>query len=525
MNANREPRSLAELPSLMAGRFGTKLALRVEGREQTYQELADSASAVAAALQRDGIGPGTRVALFGRDGLSSVAVLFGAAQAKAVSVPINWRLTPDETAHVLRDSGAKLVFVEPDFMPLIEAASSGLSSPPRVVSLAAAAGAAPGFEEWVGSASGPVDLGPSGDEDVVTQLYTSGTTGLAKGVLLPNRTFFAIARELAARNDPWITLDDRDVTLLPVPTFHVAGFWWLVRGLAGGSTHIIVPTFDPQRILELIPRYRVTKTGMVPVMMFVLLADPACESTDFSSLRTILYGGSPMSSALLERARDVFRCDFCQMYGLTETGNLAVTMRPEHHWTGPEERMLAAGTAMPGVQIRIVKSDGSLAKVREPGEIVIRSPAQMVGYWNLPEATEATLVDGWIKTGDCGYLDEDGFLYVCERMKDIIISGGEHVYSAEIERVLRTHPGVLDVAVIGIPDEYWGESVLAVVHPRSPESVSSRELTALARQKLAEFKVPKRIEFVAALPRNSTGKVLKHVLREPYWGDRQRKIN
>jgi len=525
MSTNVEPRSLAELPALMARRLGDKLALRIDDQEQTYQALADRAAAVAAALVRDGIRPGTRVALFGRDGLSSVALLFGAAIAKAVSVPINWRLAPDEVRHVLADSGAKLVFVEPELLPVIEGVLPHLPSRPALVSLTAASGSTPGFESWLGSASGPVDLGPYTDEEVVTQLYTSGTTGLAKGVLLPNRTFFAIARELAARNDPWITLDESDVTLLFVPTFHVAGFWWLVRGLAGGSTHIIVPTFDPHRILELIPRYGVTKTGMVPVMMFVLLAEPACESTDFSSLKTILYGGSPMSSALLERARDVFKCEFCQMYGLTETGNLAVTLRPEHHWTGPESRMAAAGTAMPGVQIRIVKPDGKLAEPREPGEIVIRSPAQMVGYWNLPEATAATLVDGWIKTGDCGYLDEDGFLYVCDRMKDMIICGGEHVYPAEIERVLRTHPGVLDVAVIGVPDDYWGEIVMAVVHPRGPEQVTSRDLTALARQKLAEFKVPKRVELVAALPRNSTGKVLKHVLREPYWRDRERKIN
>jgi long-chain acyl-CoA synthetase len=507
----------------MARRLGSKLALRVDEREQTYQELDQSASAVAAALLRDGVGEGARVALFGRDGLSAIAVLFGAARVKAVSVPVNWRLAPDEVTYVLEDSGAQLVFVEPALAPVIEAALAALPSPPSLVSLAEAAGAARAWDEWLGDASGPVELGPYGDEDVVTQLYTSGTTGSPKGVLLPNRTFFALARELEARGDRWITLDESDVTLLFVPTFHIAGLWWLVRGLAGGSTHVIVPTFDPHRILELIPRHRVTKTGMVPVMMFVLLAEPSCERTDFSSLRTILYGGSPMSSALLERARQVFDCDFCQMYGLTETGNLAVTMRPEEHWAGPESRMLASGRPMPGVQLRIVKSDGVLAGVREAGEIVIRSPAQMVGYWKRPEETASTLVDGWIKTGDCGYLDEDGFVYVCDRMKDMIICGGEHVYPAEIERVLRAHEAVLDVAVIGVPDEYWGESVMAFVV--ATRAVSSRELTALARERLAEFKVPKHIELVAMLPRNSTGKVLKHVLREPYWRGRTRKIN
>jgi acyl-CoA synthetase (AMP-forming)/AMP-acid ligase II len=440
-------------------------------------------------------------------------LFFGAAKARAVSVNVNPRLAAAEVVHILTDAAARLVFVDERFTALLPAIAA-IPGGPTVVTLREDREAGMPLGAWCGAEP---DLPPSlvyDARDVVVQIYTSGTTGRPKGVQLPSRSFFAIAKQMAAEGDPWIGWTDRSVSLLFVPLFHIGGLWWLVRGLALGSTNVVLRGFDPAAILRAIPEHRVTKTCMVPAMAQVLLREPGCRDTDFSSLETIVYGGSPIAPDLLTEAMRAFGCDFCQIYGMTETGNMAVCFRPDDHRIADDRRLKAAGRPLPGVRVRIVSPDGSDAAVGVPGEIAIQSPAAMIGYWH--GGGDPAAADGWIMTGDVGYQDEDGFIYICDRLKDMIISAGENIYPAEIEHVLRRHPEVADVAVIGIPDRLRGEAAKALVVRAAGTSVRAVDLVRHARAHLAEFKVPKSLIFVNELPRNASGKVLKAQLRGLY---------
>jgi acyl-CoA synthetase (AMP-forming)/AMP-acid ligase II len=354
-------------------------------------------------------------------------------------------------------------------------------------------------------------------------MYTSGTTGRPKGVQLAHRTFFAIAANLRGADDPWIGWNAQDVVLHCVPLYHIGGLWWAMTCLAAGGTLIIMDTFAPDRALALLAAHRVTKAGFVPAMLHMLLADPAAVRTSFSSLGCIVYGGSPISTSLLHNAMQTFGCGFAQLYGLTETGNTALCLRPEDH--GAERLLTSAGRPYPGVSVRIVDANGQDAAPGRIGEVLIHSPARMVGYWKDDEATQETLADGWIRTGDAGYLDADGYLFICDRIKDMIICGSENVYPAEIENVLCEHDDVAHAAVIGIPHDPWGEAIAAFVVPKPGVTGSAARLLVHARQRLADFKVPHRIEFVDQLPRNASGKVLKTQLREPFWRGRKRHVS
>src|SRR5947209_7006304 len=525
MGLIQQVNTLAGLLPAVSNSYGTKTALIIENEETTYQELDSQSNRIANAMVRDGVLPGDRVALLGKDSLDSVRVLFGAAKCKAVFVNTNWRLADEEIVYILRDAAPKILFVDLEFARILPKISESFATTPKIVVLSDSPTEHVSFTDWCdpedGSAPG-LDHRP---DDVVAQIYTSGTTGHPKGVRLPSSSFFAIVREMEAVGDPWIGWTDATVSLLCVPTFHVAGLWQLVRGLAQGSTNILMRNFDPAAILRIIPQHRVTITGMVPAMIQVVLAEPGCMSVDFSSLETLVYGGSPISRELLERGMATLGCDFCQIYGMTETGNMAVCMRPEDHREADAKRLRAAGRPLPGVEVLIQDLYGNNVSTGEVGEISIKSPARMIGYWNLPEATQETLVDGWVRTGDAGYKDEAGFIYVCDRIKDMIISAGENIYPVEIENVIRTHVSVADVAVIGVPDDLWGEAVKALVVRKPGSDVHTTDIIRYTRAHLAECKVPKSIEFVHQLPRNASGKILKMNLRGPYWENRQRQIN
>jgi acyl-CoA synthetase (AMP-forming)/AMP-acid ligase II len=505
--------TLAELPGIVSTSYGPKTALIVGDRKTTYQQFDRLTDRVANALRRHGIGPNDRIAIMTRDPLATIQLIFGAAKTKAVAVPINWRLAAAEVAHILDDARPRMFFVDEEFQPLLSRLVETALALPETVPISVDAAGNTSLEAW---SDGEPDQAPAahyGPEDVVVQIYTSGTTGHPKGVRLPNRSFFAIAQRMAAAGDPWIGWSSESVSLLFVPLFHIGGLWWLVRGLAVGSTNIVLRAFDAAAVLRAIPEYRVTKTCMVPAMAQVLLSEPGCERTDFSSLETIVYGGSPITTELLRRAMTVFGCDFCQIYGMTEAGNMAVCFRPDAHRQADDRRLRAAGTPLPGVEVNIVDRDRRPVGAGVVGEIAIKSPASMQGYWNEPVGTRE-LADGWIMTGDAGYKDEQGFIYICDRIKDMIISAGENIYSAEVENVIRRHPAVADVAVIGIPDRLWGEAVKAVVVLAPGCVIRPRDLIQHTRVHLAEFKVPKSIEFVEELPRNASGKVLKSRLRE-----------
>jgi acyl-CoA synthetase (AMP-forming)/AMP-acid ligase II len=285
-------------------------------------------------------------------------------------------------------------------------------------------------------------------------------------------------------------------------------------------------SLDGIDILEAIAKYRITKTCLVPSMIQVLLSELQCKQTDFSSLEYIVYGGSPIAESLLRKAMSIFSCNFVQIYGMTETGNCAVSLSADDHiWTTNPERLKSSGKPFPGVSVAILDSEGKEVPCTEVGEICIKSPANMIGYWKLPEATANTLVDGWIHTGDAGYLDEEGYIYICDRIKDMICRAGENIYPAEIENILYEHPAVAEVAVIGVPDAHFGENIKAIVVLKAGKHATLVDIIEFVCGKLADFKLPRSLEFVESLPRTPSGKLQKAKLREKYWQGYQRKIN
>jgi long-chain acyl-CoA synthetase len=507
--------TLREAVRIQAARRPEHPAL-VCGREiLTYAELDERTDRLAGALDAVGVGHGTRVAHFARDSLRYYELLLACAKTGAVLVPIDWRLTAAEVEHVLTDSGARLLFTDTESAPVAAELTPHLDHTVFLDSQEA--------DKWW--AGGPVAaLADDDPERALVQIYTSGTTGAPKGVVLADRTFAAIAQLLAEHDLDWIDWREDDRSLLGVPGFHVGGIWWATQGLRAGVTNVVVPAFDSRRTVELVRTLRITTTCMVPAMLRMLVDEPGVTSADFASLRKVVYGGSPISDVLLARCLKIFDCDLAQIYGLTESGNTAVCLPPEEHRPG-SPRLGAAGLPYPGVSVKVIDDDGAPLPAGTIGQVCLRTPAHMIGYWNQQEKTASTLVDGWVHTGDAGYLDEDGFLYICDRIGDTIIVAGENVYPAEVEKALCRHPGVRDAAVVGAPDDTWGESIHAFVVPREPDAPATAELSGFLRTELAGFKVPTHYEFTDVLPRNPSGKLLRRTLRDELWATRQRKVN
>ncbi|HEY6398812.1 MAG TPA: AMP-binding protein, partial [Solirubrobacteraceae bacterium] len=343
----------------------------------------------------------------------------------------------------------------------------------------------------------------------------SGTTGLPKGVLTTQRNL--AAAYLSA--DVW-GFDSRSVSLTPLPMFHIGGIGWAYLGLVNGATTILVSEFDAAHVIDLLERERVTNAVFVPTILQMLAAVPGAAERDYSSLRSIAYGASPITTPVLRAALRTFRCPLFGVYGLTETTGGVIQLRPEDHDAdGARQHLLrSAGRPLPWVEMRIVDpATGRDCDAEAVGEVWLRAPNVMAGYYNRTNETAGALLpDGWLRTGDGGYRDQDGYLFLTDRIKDMIVSGGENVYPVEVEEVLSQHPSVADVAVIGIPDERWGEVVTALVIPVAGVGVDAGELVAFARQRLAGYKLPRAVEFVADLPRSPAGKVLKRELRERY---------
>jgi long-chain acyl-CoA synthetase len=366
---------------------------------------------------------------------------------------------------------------------------------------------------------------PSEPGDVAMQLYTSGTTGLPKGVMLANANLGALIGRVGAG---W-SLDATSVNLVAMPLFHIGGSGWALVGMNSGCHSILVREFVPGEILDLLVRHRVTNALFVPAMLQFMADVPGAASRDYAALRSIVYGAAPITNEVLLRAMRTFRCGFIQVYGLTESTGAITELGPEDHDPeGPRVRLLrSAGKPFPWVEIRMVDpATGQDCPPGQVGELWTRSPQNMRGYWQKPADTAAALVaDGWLRTGDAGYRDPEGYIFLTDRVKDMIITGGENVYPAEVENALSGHPAVADVAVIGVPDDRWGETVKAIVVRRPGTDPSPAEIIAYAREQLAHFKCPTSVDFMDALPRNPSGKILKRELREPHWKGRERRIN
>jgi long-chain acyl-CoA synthetase len=496
-------------------------ALEVGERTVTFGELDGRSNQIAAALAAAGVGLEDRVAFIDKNGLEWFEVTFATAKLGAVAVSVNWRLAPAEMAEILTDAGASVVFVGPEFAGHIEKVEAELTGVRTIVSIGAH-DRWPTYEEWIGDEGAPDPGYVSAGSDVAFQLYTSGTTGLPKGVLLTQDNFFKGVLGIA---EQW-RFTEESVNLALMPMFHIAGAGWSLVGMSFGCRTVVLRDIDPAEILRLIPQHGITNAFMVPAVIQFLLVTPEVDTTDFSTLRALVYGASPITDAVLVKGIETLGCEFIQVYGLTETtGAITQLDGTDHDPDGRPHLLRSCGKPYPWVEVRIVDTaTGQDVPVGEVGELWTRSHQNMAGYWNNPSATaEAITPDGWFRTGDAGFVDADGFLFLHDRVKDMIVSGGENVYPAEVENVLAKHPGVADVAVIGVPDDRWGEAVKAIV-VRADPAVTEADLITFAREKLAGYKLPKSVDFAETLPRNPSGKLLKRELRAPYWAGAERNI-
>lgn len=495
---------------------------RFEGRDTTFAAFDERVRRVVAALDAMGA---RRVAYLGKNCDRALELFVGAASAGGVFAPINWRLAPPEIAAVLRLFGPELVLVGPEFAdgPHREVLDA------LGVPLLAAEGGHPDWPDYAAWRDAREPAPPedrAGPEDVALVLFTSGTTGLPKGVALTHANLLGQRARTAPLRLPYDTWEPGDVSLMAMPLAHIAGIGWWLIAFWNGCKSLILREFSPAAALGALAEDRVSKLFVVPAALQMMLRDPAAAGADFDRVGEVVYGAAPMPLPLLREGLEVMRCGFVQCYGLTETTGTVCMLGPEDHLPEGSERMRSAGRPMPGTEIRIQGPDGAPLPPGEIGEVAVRSPMVMRGYWNDPEATGAVLSDdGWLRSGDAGYMDEDGYLYVHDRIKDMIVSGGENVYPAEVESVLYGHPDVAEAAVIGVPDETWGEAVHAVVVPRAGREIDPDALIAWTREGLAGFKCPKSVERSEALPRNAAGKVLKRALRAPHWEGRSRQVN
>jgi long-chain acyl-CoA synthetase len=517
---------LGDIPRLHASRRPEATAISFEGRHVTYAELDRRADRVAVALAADGVRPGHRVAYLGKNCDRYFELLFGCARAGAVLTPISWRLSAAEIAYVLEHAGAVRLFVGPDAQDLAREAVAALPAPLPLLSMDGEGAGAPSYGVWRDAAP-DVEVSTGGSpEDVVVQLYTSGTTGRPKGAMLTHRSLLEVWREGARAGLTWNAWDFADVSLVTMPLSHVGGTAWGLASLFFGARAVVAREFEASRVLALIEGEGVTRMFLVPAALQLVLREPRVRQADFRRLKTILYGASPIPLDLLRECLAVFGCGFVQQYGMTETSGTIVHLPPEDHDPAGTPRMRAAGKAMPGVELKVVDEAGADLAPFGVGEVVTRSRANMAGYWRQPEATATTIdPEGWLRTGDAGYLDADGYLFIQDRVKDMIISGGENIYPAEVENAVYGHPAVAEVAVIGVPDPVWGEAVKAMVVLKPGVQADPQDIIAFARGRTAAFKAPKTVDFVDSLPRNPSGKVLRRELRAPFWVGRERAVN
>jgi acyl-CoA synthetase (AMP-forming)/AMP-acid ligase II len=472
-------------------------------RQHSFAQLVDGIARHAAALQAHGVGPGDRVALLAPNHDLLVRALFACWWLGAVACPLNVRWSTPEVAHAMVDSGARLLVVDPELAALTQDATLPTVTLEQLAQEA--------------QARAPLPDTRSGGDTLAAILYTGGTTGKSKGVLLSHSNFWtaSMTRGAELNNAP------DSVSLLVAPLFHVAGLGRLVGQSIVGGACITMAQFRPAQVLQAIETHGITDTIMVPTMLQALLDEPGFTPARAASLDRIAFGAAPMPPDLLERALAAWpHAEFFQAYGLTETAGAVCINLPSNHRC-PEARargrLHSVGRAGLGAEIQVVNESGQPLPAGEVGEIVVTGPMVTRGYWNNPQATEGAFRDGWFRTGDAGRMDADGYLFIVDRIKDMIITGGENVYCAEVEGALRSHPLVSQAAVIGLPDARWGETVHAVVvlaEGTDPRQLGDEVLRAWCRERLAGYKCPRSLSYLNALPLSAAGKVLKNVLRD-----------
>jgi acyl-CoA synthetase (AMP-forming)/AMP-acid ligase II len=498
-----------------------KTALIFGSRRVSYQALDRASNRTANALiARAGARPGV-IGIIGKNSDHFVEILFGIVKSGGTALPLNWRLALPEIRAIAADADLEALFYDIEFAAVADDLKRALpaiacipfdgmgGSPPDD----------PACTQAHATAPPEIEINP---DDPAIMMYTSGTTGTPKGVPASHYAICFAPENMLASGPGCVSLEP-DINLLTTPLFHLAGIGWLHGSIFACATLVILPAADIQGIIAAIAAHRVTRATILPALMPAIL-DSLAQGIDLSSLRLIVYGASPIPESLLARMLENFRCGFLQNYGMTENSTAAAYLAPQDHYPG-SPFLLSCGRPYPHVAIRTVRVDGGICDAGEVGEIELRSATLFKGYWKRPAATAEVLKDGWYATGDMGYLDPGGYLFLVDRKKDMIISGGENIYPAEVESAISAHPDVVRAAVIGVPSEKWGEAVKAVVILRPGSALSAAALVAYLRPRIAGYKLPKSVDFVAELPLTAVGKIAKQSLRERYWTAPDRRIN
>jgi acyl-CoA synthetase (AMP-forming)/AMP-acid ligase II len=494
------------------------IAIHYGDQQWTWEQWASRIRQAAGALRAAGVQRGQCVAFLDKNHPGCLETLIAAVSIGAAATIANWRMTGEELVHVLNDSGARLLFVGAELAPTVEEIRARV---PGVERLVVVGGDSDGYEPWLAAAT-PIEPDPeASDTDTALVIYSSGTTGRPKGVLLSQR---ALVNHIVNMAPPF-PFDDGDANLVAMPLFHVGGISYSFFGIMAGAPTILTREPEAATLIGAVKAGATHAFFVPPVIARFLDAGDAVVGA-ISGLRYLVYGAAPMPMPLLQRALEAWpEMGFVQVYGQTELcGGITALDPDEHRDSTRQHLLLSAGKALPGNELRIVDPEsGEQLAIGEPGEIWVRSNQRMIGYLNRPEATADTITaDDWLRTGDVGRLDADGYLYIEDRLKDMIITGGENVYGPEVESVLIEHPAVADAAVIGVPDDFWGESVKAIVVTTT--EIEPDEIIEFCRRHLAGYKCPRTVDFAPSLPRNASGKILKTELRQPYWQDRARRI-
>lgn len=513
-----EIRTLGDFAGYWARHDPGRPMLKNADRTVTFSEADRILNQVAHFLLARGADTGKLIGFLGKNSFDFYFALFGCARTRAGLVIFNWRLAARELADQVRDSETGFVIVERELKPLWQDVASLLDKIPDILWI----DDRKTLEARVASCSSAPPTIRVSEEDIAFQLYTSGTTGTPKGVMLCHGGINMM--RLCEHFEPAYQWEADDSFVNALPNFHLLHLGIALQCLYNGVAIVVVRQFLPAAVLAEITAQQPTLLTLTPTMLQMLLDHPDAATTDFSSLRLTLYAGSPISLGLIKRAIAAMPCRFMQFYGSTEAGGASSILRPDEHYLEDEAKLQSCGRPLPLIKFRIVDTNGKDVPDGEPGELLIRQPSITKGYWKKPDVTAAVMDNGWYRSGDIARRDDEGLYYIVDRAKDMIVSGGENIYSAEIENVLSTHESVAGVAVIGVPDKQWGEAVKAVVIVHEGHARDEAALLAYCRERLAAYKVPKSIDFVDIFPLVPSGKISKKDLREQYWAGERRNI-
>jgi acyl-CoA synthetase (AMP-forming)/AMP-acid ligase II len=503
-------------------------------RRLNYGQVALRVLRLAAGFDALGLKVQDRVSIVSHNCLEFMEVYYAAAFSGLLANPINIRLQGQEMAYILRDAESRIVIAHGQYAEPILAALEEVDSVAGVIWLADEAPPIKGvssqtYEAFV--AGQAQDFKPRfliPDDSPAHLYYTSGTTGRPKGVILTHRNVTSHALAAIAE----FQLNDADVWLHAAPMFHLADAWATFAITWVGGRHVMLPQFDAGEALQIIEREKITITNLIPTMLNLMVSNPEAGRYDYSSLRTMLSGGSPIAPETVRRVLETFGCDYVQTYGLTETSPYCTVSTPKAHLKvlSPEKKraiLSRTGREFLAVALRVVDDHGEdvLPDDNTVGEVWVQGDTVFRGYWNRPEETNSAFQNGWFKTGDLAVIDGEGYINIVDRKKDMIVTGGENVYCNEVENALYEHPTVLECAVIGVPDEKWGEAVKAVVVKRPGLEVTEAELVRFVKSRIAHYKAPKSIDFVAEIPKTGSGKILKAAIKEKYWEGYRRRVH